>query len=749
MNEAPNGDPAVSQAIEPTTAPTGQDWTGRLLFIGAIFASAFLIFLVQPMVGKRILPWFGGAPAVWTLCLAFYQTTLFLGYAYAHLLIRFASPAGQLGIHAFTVAAALVALPVLPDQSWIPDTLAGDDGSPIGQILAMLSANVALPFLVLASTGPLLQAWFARRYPASSPYPLYALSNVGSLLALLSYPVLIEPQLGLSDTGTLWSVGFAAAAASVLGCAILAWRAVANPNTRSAAPSSEGPEAEPLNAARVFLWFLLAASAVLLLMGVTNKLCLDVASVPFVWIVPLAAYLVSFIVCFGSERNYRRPAYITLAVVALFASLGSPLWVPWLDGPLQSLYSSAISQGIILCTLLFAGCMVLHGELYRLRPSPHKLTTFYLSLSAGGAIGGIFTSFLAPQIFNEYYELELGVAIAGLAVVLAWSRDPDGVLIRLSPLGRRSIMAVVTLVPLAHVSWNIARPIDGLEHQERGFFGVVKVLQTDGTKNPAQRRLMNGSTLHGVQFLDQAFRRVPSTYYGRATGLALALTPSEKPAPARRIGVIGLGAGTLATYGQKDDLVRFYEIDPAVVAIARNPDFFSFLADSPARVEVVVGDARLALASELARGEEQAFDLLIVDAFSSDAVPVHLLTREAFEHYAKALAPGGLLVVHATNRNLRLMPLISRLGSEVGMESLQTVNKKLPKYQSAMSSWVLLSHNPQRIQGLMQQYERRSRMLKFPPESTRAWIPSPVDLKLAPLWTDDYSDLFGLLKGIR
>ena len=382
----------------------------QLLFVGTIFASAFLIFLVQPVVGKRILPWFGGAPGVWTLCLAFYQATLFLGYAYAHLLIRYTRPSLQLIIHGLFFTAAVLTLPVLPGDAWKPDAL----GEPSTSILVILSVNVALPFFVLAATGPLIQAWFARRYADRSPYPLYAVSNVGSLLALIAYPILIEPRLSLFSTGSLWSIAFSVTGVAVLGCAALALRNRAGAVTGAASSLQSTHAPQP---ARLALWFLLAGAAVVVLMGVTNQLCLDLASVPFLWILPLVAYLTSFILCFGSERAYQRAPYIALAGVAFLFCYGVPLWRPFVPISFYALFASAPAQIALHCLLLFTSCMVLHGELYRLRPAAHSLTTFYLCVSGGGALGGILVGIVAPRIFDGYYELPLGLALAWLLLL--------------------------------------------------------------------------------------------------------------------------------------------------------------------------------------------------------------------------------------------------------------------------------------------------------------------------------------------
>lgn len=703
-----------------------------LLFLAAILLSAFLIFLVQPLVGKRILPWYGGAPAVWTLCLAFYQSALFLGYAYAHWSIRFVRPGRQLAVHALAVAAAIALLPVLPGDAWQPR----DVSHPSLAILTLLTANVALPFLVLAATGPLVQAWFARRHPQRSPYPLYAVSNLGSLGALLAYPFAIEPRLGLAHTGQLWSIGFAGASCAVLACGLLAWRGSARgePAASSVAPG------RPLVRFRAGLWLMLSACAVVLLMGVTNKLCLDIASVPFLWVVPLATYLVTFVVCFASEKTYRRWPFALLAVLALVPSAGLGVWVSWLESSTRALLQSPPVQIASYCSLLFAACTLLHGELYRLRPPAGALTAFYLSVSAGGALGGIFVGIAAPVLFSDYHELGIGLGLAALLLLALWTHDPASRLHAATPRRRWAIVTGGALLLLC-AGAALARRSDRMLHRERSFFGVYRVVEYE-SGHSVQRRLMNGTTLHGVQILGK-WRRLPTSYYGRATGLGLVLGDA---APARRVGVIGLGVGTLAAYGRAGDTLRFYEIDPAVVRIARKDGFFHFLEDSAAHVEVVVGDGRLSLASEQDRGTPQAFDVLILDAFQSDAIPVHLLTVEAFARYVAALAPDGLLAVHASNRHFDVMRLAARVGEASGLHALEIVNRHTRRLQSKASQWVWLARDAERIRALEAHVRRRQQALGLAPDAVKMARPGPAELAHLPLWTDDYSDLFGVLR---
>jgi hypothetical protein len=711
---------------------------GVLLFSVSIFASAFLLFMVQPMVGKHILPWFGGAPGVWMLCLAFYQSTLFLGYAYAHLLLLFFEPRWQFAVHAAVFAAALAVLPVLPGEAWKPDPGA----SPSLRILAMLIANVALPFFLLASTGPLVQWWFARVFPGRSPYPLYAVSNIGSLLALVSYPFLVEPRLTLSMTSSVWSWGMAAAGVSVCCCAWWATRKSVGRNESSFMATSE-----VVSAARVAGWVLFPACAVVLLMGVTNQLCLDVASVPFLWIIPLCIYLVTFILCFASERVYRRNSFILLWVGSLVALIALLEWdlarAAWGRAP------SLLVQIAIYALMLFGGCMLAHGELYRSRPAPRFLTRFYLCVSGGGALGGLFVGLAAPRIFQDYHELPIGAAACWLLVLWACWRDPASFL----HAGRGHLAPVTaTLVTLAVFVAHWTHPPlskDRVIAKQRNFFGVLEVLEAyPDQPRLHQMKLRNGSTMHGVQHVKGNARREPVSYFGRFTGIGLVMGAANEGRP-WRVGVIGLGIGTLAAYGRSGDRMVFYELDPDVVAIAQNPAYFSYLHDSAAEIEVVPGDARLSLEAELRAGRERGFDLLVIDAFNSDAIPVHLLTLEAFQLYQRHLRTGGALAVHVSNRHFDLTPLVFRLGRDLGLRVLGIANQLIPKHLSIDSWWLVLSEHGPYLESVTTYGRRQMKALGIPRKKIGFGGLSESVIDRAPVWTDDYSDLFSLLKRRR
>ncbi len=714
----------------PPASPDSGDAAGGAgpvaLYATAIFASAFLIFLVQPMVGKRILPWFGGVPAVWTLCLAFYQSVLFLGYAYAHCVIRWVKPGLQLPVHGLAVAAAFASLPVLPAS---PPVIA-PEADPTGLVLQILLSSVALPFLVLASTGPLVQAWFARAHPTRSPYPLYAVSNVGSFLALFVYPFVIEPRLPLSTTGTLWSWGFGSTALLVLACAWPLRRIAVNLPGASSVESAEA--GERLGIVRPLLWLLLSGTAVVLLMAITNKLCLDVASLPFLWILPLATYLITFILAFSSDRTYQRGPYVAGAILAFVAT-----WIVGVSGLI-------VTQVVAYCALLFCAAMVLHGELYRSRPDPRSLTFFYLCVSAGGAIGGLLVGLVAPAIFDDYIELQVGLLIGVVVVLFVFARDPAGLLGAQAPRWRRVVAGALVAALVGWAAWSENRTRPFRIHQERSFFGVLKVDDIPDSIGQ-QRTLTNGTTVHGMQFLGPSTRHLPTSYFGRATGLGLALTSRPRKGESR-IGVIGLGVGTLAAYGREGDTMRFYEIDPVVVEIAGPGGHFAYVEESKADVDIVLGDARLSIESELNRGERGRYDILVLDAFSSDSIPIHLMTREAFQLYFEALAPGGLMAVHVSNRHFKLMGLVSRLAADFGAHSLQIKTRPAPQHQSGLTDWVIIARDADQLTRLQLRIEKRHRLLGLPPENILLRRGSDVNLESFPLWTDDYSDLVSVIR---
>jgi spermidine synthase len=675
-------------------------------YAATIFLSAFLLFLIQPLIGRYILPWFGGGPGVWTTCLLFFQALLLAGYAWAHGLVRALGPRRQALVHTALLAAAVATLPIAPDAAWKP----GPDDAPTPRILALLALCLGLPYLALAATGPLLQAWFARGEPGRSPYRLYALSNAGSLLALLVYPFAIEPLATRAQQVSGWSLGFALFAPACAWCGFRAARgAGAGAGPRPAATDA-GPAPGP---ARIALWIALPAVASVLLLAVTNQLTYDVAAVPFLWIAPLVVYLLSFILCFDRERWYPRGLFVALLPVALLAA--------------ASLVRSADRLGVpaqiaAWCGVLFTACMACHGELYRLRPAAQRLTGYYLCVAAGGALGGLFVAVIAPLVFDRYAELPLGLAATAclLAAALAVER-------RNRPLARAAgaglalaagaLYAGVALRELA------ASTRDALA-TSRNFYGVLAVREIGADPELRFRELRHGRIAHGIQFVAEARRGLATAYFGEPSGVGLALRLLPRGSE-RRIGVVGLGAGTLATYGRRGDRIRFYEIDPAVVDFARR--YFTFLADSQASVEIALGDARLSLERE----PPQAFDVLVLDAFTGDSIPVHLLTQEAFATWRRHVRDDGAIAVHVSNTHVDLRPVLWAMAERLGWRAALVRTRPDRARALGPAHWVILTADAE----LLARLAAATRIAEHPSD-------------LGPLvpWSDDDVSLFALLR---
>jgi hypothetical protein len=689
-------------------------------FAIAIVLGAFLLFLVQFILAKRLLPWFGGAPAVWTACMLFFQVLLLAGYGYAHGLAG-GAPRRQRDVHLTLLTAALLLLlsrarswpsPLTPGEEWSPDPVA----VPVLSILRLLAVSAGLPYLVLAATGPLVQSWFARLRPGASPYWLFALSNLGSLLGLLSYPFVIEPWLSLAGQGWFWACAFLPFALAVGACAVAVGRLPAGGGAVS------GPGAPRPATVQYALWFVLAAVASTLLLAVTNALCLDVAVIPFLWIVPLALYLLSFVLCFEYERVYRRELWLGAVAVAapscLYAlSRGTDLAIG--------------AQVAVLGGALFAYCMACHGELARTKPPPEHLTSFYLTVAAGGAAGGLFTGLVAPAAFPGYWELHLALLGGPVLLVAVLLLDAESWLNR-GDAGRVWAYRIAAYASLTVLAWRLGDqaidPLRGLIEVRRGFFGVLSVALENRGAADEWRKLRHGRIAHGLQFTAPARRREPTTYYGPKTGAGLALRrhPRRLAGEPLRVGLVGLGVGTLAAYARPGDVLRVYEINPDVLRLSAGPDpVFTFLRDAPAEVTTVVGDARLSLARE----PPQDFDVLALDAFSGDAIPMHLLTREAFAVYLGHLRAGGVLAIHVSNKYLDLKPVVRGLAGSLGLRAVLVDGRSSGVLWS--SDWVLVA---------------RDGALFADSEIDAAALPLAVSEAGLPVWTDAYSNLLGVLR---
>jgi hypothetical protein len=686
------------------------------IFAVSIFLSAFLLFQIQPMIGKFILPWFGGTPAVWTTVMLFFQVLLTGGYAYAYWLMGRAKNSRQSIIHIILIVCAILislglgflwASPITPSSSMKPS----DVSSPIFDIFRLLLITVGLPYFILSSNGPLMQAWFSRIFPQQPYTRLYSLSNLGSLLGLLAYPVLIEPYLSLKNQGWAWSIGF-----MIFGLLAI-WIAVQNgritlPAQPTADPVSSGVRP---SAALMALWIILGGTASLLLLSITNQISQEVAVIPFLWILPLTLYLLTFILTFSGERGYNRKFYLALFAVAVILLLFV----------LFNIEVHVYIQIFAYCLLMFAGCMLCHGELYLLRPSSDHLTSFYLMQSVGGALGGIFASLIAPLIFNGYWEFMLALALtfALWLTVLRRGRSED------YRAWARFMIVVFTLVTGVLM---LLSSFSGILFSKRNFYGVIRVRETTANESTEPVYAMShGITVHGLQFIDPELRDLPTTYYIPEGGAGLSILNHPRAGQGLKVGLLGLGVGTLATYGQPGDEYRLYEINPIVIDLAEGQGgYFSFLKDSKAAITTVEGDARISLEQELAKGQLQNFDVLVLDTFSSDSIPVHLVTKEAFDLYLQHLAPDGIIAAHISNRHLDLRPVFWQLAQHYDLQ-IASVTYAGDDRGGYATEWLLLTRDPS--------------LLQIPAihEHSESFDNYRTGLRM---WTDDYSNLFQILR---
>jgi len=790
-----------------------------LFYALTIFCSAFLLFEVQPLIGKFVLPWFGGTPAVWTTCMLFFQVLLLLGYGYAHLLIRHLSPRTQRAAHLTVLFVSfwlLVVLevfwksPILPSASWKPQ----NSGYPTWKVIQLLTVSVGLPFWILSATGPLLQGWFSRAHPGASPYRLYALSNLGSLLALVSYPFLVEPAFSLKMQALVWSWGYITFTVLCAYCALLAARPqIAETELSGRRATSAGernrdpaglsslaaphlPEPDHPGWSTCALWLGLPACASVMLLATTNQICQEVAVIPFLWILPLCLYLLSFVLCFENDRWYSR----RLFMLALLPAVGMACVVLY-----KGVHVKIPLQILIYSFALFVCCMFCHGELAGLKPASRYLTSFYLTVATGGASGGIFVGLVAPHLFNGYWELHLGLWLTCFLalVILVCDKDswvyrrhpwPAGIALLSTFVLASSVLdedfpdsligavknvlhawqtglvafAVIVLMGIersGRLRLNRSRPwfavscllstlgtlgfvfhshakdyLEGSVTVLRNFYGVLVVVEEDPEEPKGHLyRLRHGRTTHGLQFQTEDKRYLPTSYYGLNSGIGLALFQHPRRLAmvgARernlRIGVVGLGVGTIAAYARAGDYLRYYEINPNVVGLSLGANsYFTYLKHCPGKVDVILGDARISMESELERNGPQGFDLLAIDAFNSDAIPVHLLTQQAMAVYLKHLrAPDGIVAIHISNRYLDLRPVVWGLADHFDLASAYIDSSAVGDLAWG-SSWMLLAQNPK----ILQQ-----------PEIAKATTPRNVNDYRSRLWTDDYSNLFQILK---
>jgi spermidine synthase len=674
-----------------------------LIYALTVVLGALLLFLVQPLIAKLILPWFGGSSAVWSAALLFFQVCVFGGYAYAHVITTYLKPKVQGIVHVSLLVLACALMPIVPSSEW---RSAGLD-NPTLQILLLLTATVGLPCLLLSATSPLMQVWSMRRTGSEPPYWLYALSNVGSLVALLGFPLLLEPSFDTNTVAIGWSALFGLFTLFSIGTAWVSRKgelaAVAHVEVHAARPSST----------QMVLWLLFSACGSGLLVAVSAHLSTNVAPIPLLWVVPLAIYLLTFILNFGSRRFYNRATFFPLLAAAL--------------GCMTYLYMQAESNLHLRYAIplylasLFVICMACHGELISRQPAPQYLTRFYLLISLGGAIGGAFVALVAPLIFESHWEFPiLLIAIAELAVLVQWHRAG-------SPVRRWIVRGAMVVGVLALGFFMVLAEVnfrEGYVTVQRNFYGVLRVRDDDAGAELERRSLVNGTISHGYQF--DRYRDMAGSYYSTTSGVGRALLASQAFGP-MRVGVIGLGVGVLASYAREGDLYTIYEINPEVVRMSSEHfDFVPRARDRGAIVSVLLGDARLSLENQ----PPQSYDVLALDAFSSDAIPTHLLTHEAIELYMKHLTPDGVLAVHISNRYLDLIPVCQRAAEHVNRAAI--VVHDTSDEMAHASSWVLITSNvdllrrdpfagaqiqaataPREFRGWTDQYSNVASVLKF------------------------------------
>ena len=797
------------------------------VYAATIFVSAFLLFQIQPMISKAILPWFGGTPAVWTICLLFFQTLLFTGYAYAHFTTAWLRPGKQAMLHILVIIVALAFLNVLPDARWQPR----GDADPTRAILVILAVTIGLPYFVLSATGPLLQAWFARSFPGGSPYRLYALSNIGSLLALLGYPFLFERMFDLKQQQLFWSVGFIVFA---FLCAFAAWRmrrseivgqGVADnsgghqtqPDVQSSAPSPQpspmgrGSQGDEPPLSHYLLWLLLPAFASVVLMATTNHISTDVAVVPLLWVVPLALYLITFIIAFDRPAWYwpTLTAVLTLAAIYPTSALykknnvgtlklyecgitgrTAEMVADFFNTPDESETDQEESEGpsirvgfrtalFVNFAAMFGTCMLCHGQLARLKPHTRHLTAYYLMMSGGGALGGIAVSLIAPHVFKTIVEWKVAIfaaAAGAVAVILSAlvnrAVDPDAVSTPLAPFGEAHgepheetheagreglnyrpssskfwprMLLAATLVPAAFIMLDLVEFLFSQQkdviYQSRNFFGALTIRERN-VDDPKKHEivLLNGTTIHGSQFKAPERRGQPTSYYATTSGIGRVLNffHGNRPPGGVRIGVVGLGAGGLAAYALKFDTIVFYEINPTVLDISTSGEYFTYIPDARARganYDIRMGDARLTLQREVEGGKQLPYHVLVLDAFSGDAVPTHLLTAEAMDIYRPLIAAEsnmgveGALLIHVSNRYLNLYRVARGAGDYLKFTVVEIHNAGIDAQGINTSNWVVLTRNKDLLAALAPHADRNAERDQ-----------PPI------LWTDAHSSLFEILR---
>jgi len=669
-----------------------------MLYFITIFLSAMLLFLVQPMIAKVILPSFGGGSAVWTTCMLFFQCLLLGGYCYAHGLIKWVKPKQQVIVHIGVLLIALLATPLAVGDIDV-------NSSPQMTIFLILLTAIGLPYFVLSANAPLMQQWFSYQHATISPYKLYALSNIGSLLGLLLYPFVVEPFVSLEDQLMIWSIGYWAFA---LCCGLLALRLFIKADLITLLPKSA---LENLTAKRVSIWVLLSAFGVVALLAVTSSMSQNISSIPFLWLLPLVIYLLSFIICFGKEAWTSRKVWYSALIISLPFTFLLYFFASVFPIALQVLLYSFIIASV---------CMVCHGELVQLKPAANRLTAYYLAMSVGGVVGGLFVSFIAPLIFDQFVEFPLIVWLSFLVGgVLSWQALEK---YRNKITWSTASISIATLAMFVFVNAKYQQ-YDVVS--DRNFYGQLAVKDIKvGDIN--ERRLVDGTTSHGTQSLDKALSTTPLSYFRKNTGVAGAISAMQDTGSID-VTIIGLGAGTLAAYGREGDSYHFLELNPMVGEFAQ--EYFTYVSDSNADVDITIGDGRALLQQNQNMGKKPS-DLLVIDAFSSDAIPLHLLTIEAFELYRKRIKHKGIVAIHISNNHLDFVPLIYGIANKLGLHAEFALTPQ-DGMTNNMAQWVLLANEAE--------------VLSHNAIDTVS-TPWPSSVSTPILWTDDYSNLLSVLK---
>ena len=674
----------------------------KAFYFCTIFLSSFLLFLVQPMIAKMILPWLGGTSTVWITCILFFQLALLGGYSYAHYTNSKLAPKKMMLVHIFLLLVSVFFLPILPSSSWKLD----GNINPTLYVVGLLAANVGLPFFLLSTTSPLLQAWYARNYTTSIPYRFFALSNLASLLGLLCYPFIIEIYLTLYQQSINWSFAYGAFA---LLCAAVCFYSLYNEKKETSANHEPAnmtdavAHVSPPSVKEKILWLLLSACSSSLLLSTTDHLSQNIAAVPMLWILPLSLYLLSFILCFDRDGWYKPKWFFWIILITLVGmSYGIGKWGVGNDIRMVVL---AYSVGLFFC------CMFCHGELAHRKPHPRYLTSFYLIISIGGALGSIFVVLIAPNIFSFYFELPIGLILCALLLFSInfrkwWVTDVIGVAL------------IIRLLIISVIYLQFYTSPEGIRTSVRNFYGHQRVVEYNKGTDNEYRALYHGTITHGMQFLSPEKRSWPTAYFSSASGVGLAI--KQLPEKSRYVGILGLGAGTIISYARTGDTYKYYEINPQVEEIARKE--FYFISSSKGNVEIKLGDGRLLLEKE----KSQQFDLLVVDVFSGDSIPLHLLTIQAVKLYLSHLKSDGILAFNVSNMYLDLAPVIDKSAKELGKHTLVIVNAEDEKRLIYQAEWVLMVSNP----AILDAPELKAVGRKITPRP---------DLRL---WTDDYSSIF-------